>query len=560
MSIRTATALDAPAPILAPEQPKTTVTATPPLKVQNDTKAESDSRARKNIIVRLQYLKDDPLYDTSKPIQVTPPFPRSSRTNVQLTPGPTEILNDVRGREDQFTLDNNGFRYVHAPTNFKDWSSQPQIAKEFLPEMEELLKREVDGCDEVIFYDARIRQENNEGVRVQGLSYNPFARQVHVDNTETSVIEKIHNITDMKADYHLSGRARIINIWRPIKHPVYDCGLAIADGGKLREGDVLECDRHRQDTGQYWDTMGVIRYRQGFDWYYMPLQDEPDVLLFKNYDSATDVRARHCLHTAFDFPPEAVPANAPTRESIEVRALIFTNPEGVRRPSGAAAIPHPLAISLEQSDLKLIDEEHSITDRLRTDIDEGNEVKDAVLLLRRHEIRRLEGVREGLLNERDDLQHSLVESQAELEQVRQQISIQTAHNEALQVKMDTLEYSLKQQRGDLHKQIKDLSQEIADGRMYEQTRTRSELDGLVSTSNAVGIRGTYSAQNALLLEQIEGQQLEIEKWKAEAMGRGNEAVSRSWQSSVDEAVRREREKDAFLIKALTEEIDRLKAS
>lgn len=54
------------------------------------------------------------------------------------------------------------------------------------------------------------------GVRVQGLSYNPFARQVHVDNTETSVIEKIRSVTEMKADYHLSGRAQIINIWRPV--------------------------------------------------------------------------------------------------------------------------------------------------------------------------------------------------------------------------------------------------------------------------------------------------------------------------------------------------------
>ncbi len=50
------------------------------------------------------------------------------------------------------------------------------------------------------------------------------------------------------------------------QHPVYDCGLAVADGGKLNKDDVLECDRIRQDTGQYWDTMGVIKYRPGFHW------------------------------------------------------------------------------------------------------------------------------------------------------------------------------------------------------------------------------------------------------------------------------------------------------
>ena len=33
-----------------------------------------------------------------------------------------ETINDVRGLEDQFTLDNNGFAYVKAPTNFTEWS------------------------------------------------------------------------------------------------------------------------------------------------------------------------------------------------------------------------------------------------------------------------------------------------------------------------------------------------------------------------------------------------------------------------------------------------------
>ena len=268
MSTRATTASNDFAPILVPElsQPVATTTKATGQSTRQPRDG-TDGQSRRDITVRLQYLKDDPVYETKKPTQVTPPFPTSNRTNIELMPGPPELLNDVRARQNEFTLDNNGFCYVKAPTTFKDWSSQPAIAKDFLPEMEDMLRREINGCDEIIFYDARIRQESDEGVRVQGLSYNPFARQVHVDNTEISVLEKIHAITEMKAEYHLSGRARIINIWRPIKHPVYDCGLAIADGGKLQDGDVLECDRLRQDNLQYWDTMGVIKHRPGFDWY-----------------------------------------------------------------------------------------------------------------------------------------------------------------------------------------------------------------------------------------------------------------------------------------------------
>lgn len=178
-------------------------------------------QSRKDIQVRLQYLKDDPIYKEQKPLQITPNFmDNQNKTNVKLAPGELETVQDVRGRENEFTLDRNGFRYCHAPTAFKDWSSQPSIAQSYLPELETLLRKEIDGCDEIMFYDARIRHADDAGLRVEGLSYNPFAKQVHTDNTEKSVLMKIRNLTEMKADYLLSGRARIINIWRPIKHPV----------------------------------------------------------------------------------------------------------------------------------------------------------------------------------------------------------------------------------------------------------------------------------------------------------------------------------------------------
>lgn len=222
----------------------------------NDT-VESDTGCEKkptnDVQVQLHYLKDDALYKNTKPLQIVPEWRDTERmTNVQLEAGPKETLHDVRGHEGNFSLDAHGFKYVYAPTTFKDWSSQPEIGRVHLPELENLLRKEVKGADEILFYDARLRQETETGVKVSGLSYKPFARQVHTDNTESSVISKIHNLTDLKAEYYLQGRVRIINIWRPIKHPVYDCGLAVANGAKLQEDDVIECDRVRADTGKFW--------------------------------------------------------------------------------------------------------------------------------------------------------------------------------------------------------------------------------------------------------------------------------------------------------------------
>jgi hypothetical protein len=49
---------------------------------------------------------------------------------------------------------------------------------------------------------------------------------------------------------------------------------------------------------------------------------QPDeAFLIKCYDSKTDGRARFAPHTAFTDPTS--PANAPPRESIELRTLVF---------------------------------------------------------------------------------------------------------------------------------------------------------------------------------------------------------------------------------------------
>jgi hypothetical protein len=56
-----------------------------------------------------------------------------------------------------------------------------------------------------------------------------------------------------------------------------------------------------------------------------------EALLIKCFDSEKDGRARFTAHTAFDDPTS--PPNAPPRESIELRALVFFGPQ----PSAGSA-------------------------------------------------------------------------------------------------------------------------------------------------------------------------------------------------------------------------------
>ena len=49
--------------------------------------------------------------------------------------------------------------------------------------------------------------------------------------------------------------------------------------------------------------------------------EQDEAVLIKCFDSLKDGRARFSLHTAFEDP--TTPADAPPRESIEIRTLAF---------------------------------------------------------------------------------------------------------------------------------------------------------------------------------------------------------------------------------------------
>ena len=65
----------------------------------------------------------------------------------------------------------------------------------------------------------------------------------------------------------------------------------------------------------------LVRWNPAHRWYYYPEMAADEALLIKTFDSATDGRARRCIHTAFTNP--LAPPDAPPRESMESRLLVF---------------------------------------------------------------------------------------------------------------------------------------------------------------------------------------------------------------------------------------------
>jgi hypothetical protein len=81
---------------------------------------------------------------------------------------------------------------------------------------------------------------------------------------------------------------------------------------------LIPAERHHKDrVGEIYQ----LAFNPNHHWNWFPRMQRNEALVFKCYDSEKDGRARFTAHASFDDP--ATPADAPRRESIEVRTLVF---------------------------------------------------------------------------------------------------------------------------------------------------------------------------------------------------------------------------------------------
>ena len=124
-----------------------------------------------------------------------------------------------------------------------------------------------------------------------------------------------------EAESLLRNRFAVINVWKPIRGPVQESPLAVCDAQSIRPQDLVATDlRYKDRTGEIYS----LTYSPDHRWFYFSSMRADEAMLLKCFDSATS-GARFTAHTAFDDPTS--PADAPARESIEVRTLAFFAPE-----------------------------------------------------------------------------------------------------------------------------------------------------------------------------------------------------------------------------------------
>ena len=185
----------------------------------------------------------------------------------------------------------------------------------YYPECERLMQ-EATGARRVVAFDHIVRNAAKAAVKGSGIKM-PAGR-VHNDYTAWSAPQRVRDLMGDEAEELLKHRFAINNVWRPIAGPLLRSPLALCDAETLEAENLVASElRYPDRTGETY----AITYNPNQRWYYFPKMQPDEAVLIRCFDSARSGPARFSAHGAFDDPQ--TPADAPPRESIEVRTLVF---------------------------------------------------------------------------------------------------------------------------------------------------------------------------------------------------------------------------------------------
>lgn len=242
--------------------------------------------------------------------------PGSTEVRSQGTLDPRVVtMHNGRPEADRFTLARDGFRFVGHATKVMDFFDADEIRRVYYPEMEALIKAET-GASRVVVFDHTLRTADDAFREAHKIR--EVVQRVHNDYTEWSGPQRVRDVLPEEAERLLSRRFAIVQVWRPIRHPVETFPLAICDARSVSQDDfVISERRYPNRIGQTYS----VKFNPAHHWYWFPRMRRDEAIVFKVYDSLKDGTARWTAHTAFNDPTS--PPNARPRESIEIRTMAF---------------------------------------------------------------------------------------------------------------------------------------------------------------------------------------------------------------------------------------------
>ncbi len=226
-------------------------------------------------------------------------------------------IRNARPLIDRLSLDREGFVLLHHQTAVTNFYDEEQIRTIYYPECERVMKAAT-GAARVVAFDHIVR---NAAISAKDNTIKIPAKRVHNDYTAWSAPQRVRDLMGAEAEELLKHRFAINNLWRPIRGPVLDSPLTLCDAQSLEEENLIASDLKYPDrTGETYS----VTYNPNQRYYYFPRMQPDEAVLIRCYDSQLHGAARFSAHTGFDDP--TMPPDAPPRESLEVRMLVFFPP------------------------------------------------------------------------------------------------------------------------------------------------------------------------------------------------------------------------------------------
>ncbi|QRV84342.1 hypothetical protein RhiJN_12358 [Ceratobasidium sp. AG-Ba] len=227
---------------------------------------------------------------------------------------------NLRGHENEYTLDTAGFQFHNIPTKGTDFDNEDSIKKTYYEESIQNIKN-ITGASRVVIFDHTLRKPRPAGTPETPETRGPV-QLAHVDQSAEAAANRVRrHLPAEDVPSLLSKRYQIINLWRPIHNPAWQFPLALCDfrsvNDKIPGGDFIPSTLRFPDRDG--ETLGV-KYSDTHRWKYLGGMTPDEFVLIKCFDSKPGV-ATFTPHTAIEDP--TTPPDAPGRQSIELRALVF---------------------------------------------------------------------------------------------------------------------------------------------------------------------------------------------------------------------------------------------
>ncbi|WP_409562694.1 CmcJ/NvfI family oxidoreductase [Hyphomicrobium sp. MC8b] len=276
------------------------------------------------------------------------------------------VINDARQHDlDQSRqqLNVRGFELLYRPLQRPEtpFFDSRKVVEEYYPECADIVKQTTNAAQVFAFdHNVRLAQEIKGTKQIAGgQGIQKPIHVVHGDYTLTSASQRLRDLARppgvndtlrvmlgkgqsllnqeiVSRTLDEGKRFALINVWRSIDlSPVTSDPLALCDGRNVDPNDlvVFEILYHDRIGENYFAKFGPQH-----DWWYYPLMTRDEVILIKQWDSAGrfaqsnglhadsdavdgDAPCTFSLHSAFSDP--STPADAPKRQSIEVRCVAF---------------------------------------------------------------------------------------------------------------------------------------------------------------------------------------------------------------------------------------------